>query len=430
VEDPKKNSFWFLKFLVALFALILMLVVIEIVLCLYAPRPFTPTLQEQLDSAEKFNEKMKQQSTVMKVIDPLFHHSTYPNRSQEGQLEGHPYRFTANNEGCRATENYVEEKPKDFYRIALTGDSFTVGLYVDDKETYSYQLQKMLRQSPAEKTWQLYNFGNVSYSPLLYWQQYTHRISRFHPDLFIIAMDNSDIQDDFYYEQDAIFDSQGELQGFKDVHYSFFLGQVRDIGTPEERVITLKKKMASPWQSFLGWCTSHLQMGVYIRDYFERQGFKKGDIFTDRFGHNREGVDWSIHWQRTAKYLDKTVQAAKKDGVPVLILFYPYPHQVNGTDWPYRVSMGYELGKVYDTPMRQWLADFAKKEGVDYLDAFDEFRKSGIHNFSFHDDPHYLPNGHELLAKILFQYLTTHYNQKISMINEKKAILGKDQKGD
>lgn len=420
IFDKKTFSYcpvWFSKLLIFLLSLSISLCLFEFSLRCISPRPLDPPLEQQLDYAEKFYKKMQQHSTIMKVFDPLFHHSTSPNQTYEGELEGHPYRMTTNNEGCRSIENYSELKPDNVFRIALTGDSFTIGLYVDDSECYASQLQEMLKQKPFSKRWQLYNFGNVSYSPLLYWQQYTQLISKFHPDLLIIAIDNSDLQDDYYYEHDAIFDVDGRLKGFKDVHYSFFLGQVRDIGTPFERVETLKRKMTAPLSRFLGWSTSHLQIAVRLRDMVNRHQFKKGDIETDRFGHMRDGVDWSEHWKRSSEYLNKTVQAARKDGVKVLILFYPYPHQVNGEDWPNRESMGFELGKIYDTPMRQWLLEFSKREEIDYLDAFEGFRKSGIRNFSFKGDPHYLPNGHKLLADILCEYLIHHYNNKAAPRN-------------
>jgi hypothetical protein len=415
VNPPQNKPSWKANLFVFFFALFVALLVTEVSLRIFAPHPLDKSLIEQYEYSKRFSENMQQHGTTMKVFDPLFHHSTYPNRTSEGELEGHPYRITTNNIGSRDHEDYFEAKPKNTFRVALTGDSFTVGLYVDDTETYAYYLMEKLKEaSSGNKSWQLYNFANVSYSPLLYWQQYARTISKYHPDLLILAIDNSDLQDDYYYEQDANFDEQGNLLGFKDVHYSFFLGQVRNIGTPEERVQTLEKKMNSRWERFLNWGTSHLQMAVHIRDFLSRNNFKRGDIADDRLGHTREGVDWTAHWQRSAKYLQKTVQLAKKDGAQVLILFYPYPHQVNGTDWENRKQMGYEMGKVYDTPMRKWLADFAKKEGVDYLDTFDAFRQSGIHDFSFQGDPHYLPNGHQLLSRVLFEYLNTHYNQKTS----------------
>lgn len=408
VKPPKPTLL--ARLFLLLFAFVVTLLVVEAGLRIIAPHALDESLQAQLEHEEKNAAMMQQQSTVMKVFDPLFHHSTFPNRTMQGTLEDHPYRFTTNNKGFRWLEDFEEAKGKDVYRIALTGDSFTVGLYVDDMETYAFQVNAMLKQTAGKKNWQLYNFANVSYSPLLYWQQYSQIISKYHPDLLVLAIDNSDLQDDYYYEHDAIFDESGNLKGFKDEHYSFFLGQVRNIGTPEERVEAVKKKINSPLSNLWGWSLSHLQLAAHIRDFLNRSSFKPGDIESDRFGHCREGVDWSPHWERTAKYLDKTIQMAKKDGVEVLIVFYPYPHQVNGTDWPSRTMMGYKMGEIYGTPMRKWLADFALKEHVAFLDAFDDFRKSGIHDFTFKGDPHYLPNGHSILAQSVCGYLVSHYN--------------------
>lgn len=408
-QPPRRRL---LKAVVLIASLLACLAVFEILLHVFAPRPLDTPLADQLANAIRDQERMEQRAMVTKMIDPLFHHANFPKQSWAGELEGHAYRITTNAQGDRSAEDFVTGPHPDTYRVGFMGDSFTLGLYVDDTETYPFQLEAMLGAAPGAKKWQCWNFASISYSPMLYWQQYRHTIRNYQPDLLVIAIDNSDLQDDYYYEQDAIFDDQGELRGFHDVHYSFFLGQVRDIGTARERAEALQRRMSSTRERLSGWLTSSFQAAVLVRDLTRRNNIEPGNIASDRFGHCRPGVDWTEHWQRSTRYLTKTVRLAKADGVKVLILFYPYPHQVNGTDWPNgRVSFGFKMGKVYDTPMRGWLRDFARAEQVDFLDAFDAFRQSGIQNFSFKNDAHYLPSGHELLARTLCDHLVTRYNQ-------------------
>ena len=72
MTPPNKTLSYFLKFLLLFFTVCISLLAIEIGLRLCAPRDLDQTLQQQLDYAERFSEGMKQQATVMKVIDPLF----------------------------------------------------------------------------------------------------------------------------------------------------------------------------------------------------------------------------------------------------------------------------------------------------------------------------------------------------------------------
>jgi hypothetical protein len=382
---------------------------LEVCLWLFAPKPLDPTLEEQLESAIQNRYHFEKQSTAMKMFDPLFHHSTFPHSRFSGELEGEGYITSINAQGFRGPGDFTEARAADMFRIAVLGDSFTFGLYVSDLEIWTARLAHHLKfdgeRAPGGRRWEIQNFASVSYSPLIYWQLYRYKVKKYKPDLLLIAMDNSDLQDDYYYEKDAIFDERGDLKAFHDVHYSFFMGQVRTIGTPQERVEAIQRKLASPRERFYGWAKSRLQTGAHVRDFVDRNRFRPGDIDSDRLGHLREGVDWSAHWERTSKYLEKVIKLARADGVKVAILYYPYPHQVNGMDWSGRKSMGFKLGRTYDTPMREWLKSFAHSRDISFFDATQAFRDAGLSRFTYEGDPHYLPNGHDFLGKWLSQEL-------------------------
>jgi len=384
---------------------------LEIAIRLADPRTLDAPLEERWKSL-LVEERNSLGLVRIKDFDPVFHHGDWPKRDLQGSLEGRPYHYTTNAQGFRGPADFSVTKPADTYRIAVLGDSFTEGLYVDDTETYVAQLQQKLARTPGAKKWEVMNFGQTSYSPLLYWQLYEHRVRTYKPDMIIVAIDNSDIQDDYFYEQDAVFDSKGEVIKFNDTHYAFFLGQSRVDGSPVQRKEELSRQMATFGGRFRGRLLSHSHLAVLVRDVWQKKQIRFGDIKTDRYGHLRPGVNWEPHWKRSEKYLTKLFEAARRDHVDMFLLYYPYGMQINGTEWPGRVTQGFKMGQVYDTPLRTWLATFALHYDLGLLDAVGWFQQNSQERFCYDHDPHFLPNGHMLIANILSGIICQNYNLK------------------
>ncbi len=378
-----------------------------------APHALAPPLEEQIKNAQHDLDQ-KEQTLRLKDFDPVFHHTVFPKRNTTGQLENHPYRYTTNELGFRGSVEFQRAKAPGTHRIAILGDSFTEGLFVSDDETYPAQLQTLLSNETKGQAWEIYNFGQTSYSPLLYWQLYEHRVRSFQPDTIVIAIDNSDLQDDYYYEKDTVFGPQNEVIGFKDTHYAFFLGQSRNQESPRHQLDRLNLEKSTIWGRTKGFLLAHSQLSALLADKWNPEQIRFGDIDTDRFGHLRPGYDWTQHWKRTEGYLTRLIGAAQRDHVKVILLYYPYGLQINGTEWPGRSGLGFHMGQIYDTPLRKWLAELARKRQVPLLDTVSTFQNaaaSSHQKISFENDPHLLPFGHKILAATLFRHLTSGKNQ-------------------
>lgn len=110
-----------------------------------------------------------------------------------------------NHDGLRDLHDYTEEKPDNVFRIAVMGDSFTYGLFVDDGETYPEKLETILNTprmcSSAEKV-EVINFGVPGYDVEMSAHRYGYRIARYQPDLVLWYIIENDFSEYSSFVQD------------------------------------------------------------------------------------------------------------------------------------------------------------------------------------------------------------------------------------
>jgi hypothetical protein len=90
-----------------------------------------------------------------------------------------------NSDGIRDKE-YSLNKPKDTYRIAVIGDSFTFGDGVLLNETFVKLLEKRLNQNPDLK-YEVINFGVYGYGIKEIKEFYEYKVKKYNPDLVLYA---------------------------------------------------------------------------------------------------------------------------------------------------------------------------------------------------------------------------------------------------
>lgn len=100
--------------------------------------------------------------------------------------------FTTNSAGLRDRE-YSVEKPDDTFRIAVIGDSFTMGSGVEIEEVYHSVLEDMLNcDSAATIRYECINFGVGGYGLREYSAVFEHRALSYDPDLILLALSPTD----------------------------------------------------------------------------------------------------------------------------------------------------------------------------------------------------------------------------------------------
>jgi hypothetical protein len=92
------------------------------------------------------------------------------------------------------------------------GDSFTWGS-CDAKDTFPRLVQTYFRDGTVPgvppRNVQVFNLGTVSYSPSIYGILVKEYVPQIKPHLVVIAVDDSDPQDDLLYARTMIKDAQG-----------------------------------------------------------------------------------------------------------------------------------------------------------------------------------------------------------------------------
>lgn len=94
--------------------------------------------------------------------------------------------FKTNSVGLRDQE-YPLTKPAQTFRIAVIGDSYTMGEGVAIDEVYHSRIEKKLNEEHDGRAYELINFGVAGYSLPQYLATIDHRVLPYHPDLILIG---------------------------------------------------------------------------------------------------------------------------------------------------------------------------------------------------------------------------------------------------
>lgn len=101
---------------------------------------------------------------------------------------GHEVTYAINQAGFNSVNEYAQEKPPGTFRIAVLGDSFTFGLFVNTPENYPSVLETMLNGSCGQQHYEVLNAGVPGFDVAFSAYRYRFRVEPFHPDLLIWFM--------------------------------------------------------------------------------------------------------------------------------------------------------------------------------------------------------------------------------------------------
>ena len=125
--------------------------------------------------------------------------------------------YTNNREGFRGPE-IEREKPKDTFRIAVSGDSFVFGWGTDDRSTFPVLMEKILRKGGLDAAgYQVINGGVPGYNVAQMKERLLRKIFDFEPDVLVLVVSANDLTADTLHF-DPFF--QGLYEDFLPVPYS------------------------------------------------------------------------------------------------------------------------------------------------------------------------------------------------------------------
>lgn len=326
-----------------------------------------------------------------KQDDPVYEHSYAPNCYSRFTSFEWDTEVNINAEGFRDDE--MASKEQFDLRILMLGDSMTWGYGVEKEETFSEVLQQRLRMKGIYAD--VINAGATSYSPTLEYLLLKNKGLSYEPDVVILNLDMSDIQDDYNYEQRAEFDQEGNL--------------ARVSGIKGQTTLLYKIRNKMQLNRFI-----FDKLNLIDSRFVKKEGAQKtktmplGDPKTDRYAILRDMPvqDEAEHWNRTFHYLSLINELCKENGITFILTLYPYGVQVSPEEWNLgRHMFGFAPDAVHSDAPQQKVKKYAEENGIMYVEMLDSFQASDTFPLYFPYDGHINRDGHTLAAEVLYSSL-------------------------
>jgi lysophospholipase L1-like esterase len=321
-------------------------------------------------------------------------------------------RIKLNNLGFRGEDVPGEKDPSEF-RIVMLGDSFTLGTGVAEEDAFWRLLEERLNGLNGHR-FRVISTGVSSYSPILEYMTLKRNIDALKPDLVIMNFDMSDLLNEYAYRKIAVLGKGGEPES------------VSGIEEYQEAKTSISKKAAD-------WMYGHLFATTALVELYREHiaGEPRLEEIDVEDAVTRERASMLEHTLADPDYEDfdgimtgiedsilRTKALCESYGCGFILTTYPYGHQVGPDEWVpgryrYLESAEFELS---DRTVDE-LARFSAASSIPFLNTFPGFRDyHGGMKLYFSHDPHWTPEGHELMADALYgylkPYLANHYGLK------------------
>jgi lysophospholipase L1-like esterase len=146
--------------------------------------------------------------TVRHSANPRLQFELRPNASAHAEVD---YHISA--QGLRDRE-IAEEKPAGVRRIAVLGDSIAFGYWVDEKDAFPRQLERLLSSAPGADRVEVLNFGVPGYNLAQETEMLRERALRFAPDLVMVALCLNDLEGADSYEYGLVMDRRARRESW------------------------------------------------------------------------------------------------------------------------------------------------------------------------------------------------------------------------
>ncbi|GEM_PF-2382411 len=325
--------------------------------------------------------------------DPIRHHRLIPEVDGWDVASEWRVHIRTNRLGLRGPElSHPQEGGRPLRRILVLGDSYTEGYGVEEDETFCSRLGPLISPSGGVE---VLNAGCGSYSPLLEWAALQDLEPQVRPDLVLLALDPCDLQDDLLYSRTARFSPQGDLLAVSDGHSG--------LPTPENTVIRMIQPLKHARVYERTKSAVHRAFSCALVAFRLNPTLPAaGDLLVDRLASTRPGMRERLtpDLARTEGYLCRIRDLCQSRGVPFAIVTYPYPHQLNGREWPEgRLLWGFLPGETYDPWLCREIAAFGEREGIPVIDLTEDLRASPRFPLHYARDGHWNANGHTAAAE-------------------------------
>lgn len=332
---------------------------------------------------------------AVRVADPVLHHAMNPSSSYILKQPEFEVEVRTNSLGLRDGEPMPVDRHA--FRILILGDSFVEGYGVPAESCFVHKLQEMFVEGFGQNRVRVYNFGVAGYSPIIEYLLLKEKGLGLHPHLVVLNYDMTDVQEDYLYGESAEFDEQGTPLR---VHPS-----ARNFGDPS----VLPEGALKTWLHEHSYLMSLVSNFVNPYKRFPPIG-ESGDIYASRFRHTLDSTkeNWETYFVNSQKYVKQIADLCAQNGITFILAVAPRGNQVSGLEWTEeRKQYGWGT-KVFDSAIFASLEEFARKNGIAYLDMTPTFRRRSRGDLYFPIDGHWTTRGNQVAADTLYAFLLEH----------------------
>jgi len=302
--------------------------------------------------------------------------------------------ITINSKGYRGREFDLSKNGR--FRILTIGDSFTLGIGVEDNESYPARMEKILTNDYHLKDIEIVNAGFAAgFSPDTYYLYLKERGLKLQPDLILIG---------FFIGNDLDHGKAFWHKWVETDQEGLPLKIENEGASVENNRWVLRKKRL------------RYQLPVLRDSHFfhlaltSASGLKR--LLTGAAGSSSELYNpfiYKVTYEERTNVIVKKVQTlframarlAAKEAIPLAVIMIPAREQVYPDEFGLLNNRELDLQK----PQRI-LAGFFQRERIPYLDLLPYLKARSKENlFYFRDDMHWTVKGHELASEVIVDFL-------------------------
>lgn len=296
-----------------------------------------------------------------------------------------------NSKGFRGGE-VPYEKGSDTYRILILGNSFAESYTVNLEDSFSEVLKKGIAGKIKNKVAEVINFGVGGYSTdqqFLYMQK---EGQRYRPDLTVVMFSENDV----YYNVSSRY-----WRGFK----PYFILENGNLVLKNNPV---PRPQIGPEQNNIIRFLPKSYLFSYLIDSFRAQVSRKRCEM--RGGQKIRFIKYDRNmqnsWMITGKIIHKLKLLVDSINADILVVYIPPADLV--------ANVPDKNGALIDKDKpRRILSDICANQGIPFLDLTKELQVMGAgQRLYFRCDGHWNKKGHELVGKILAQYIEKMIQQR------------------
>ena len=332
-------------------------------------------------------------------------------KNHAGTYFGVPY--TTNSYGHRGSRDYSVEKPKNTIRILVLGDSVAFGTKVLDSEAFPVLLEEKLSQYFTDQhtaiSAEVINAAVPGNTPF---QEY-HDLQRsllFNPDLVILQFTLNDVRENYgtWQLQNMGFN---EAYASQAQFFDYLFGK-KTLPLAFRADYLLRQKSA--FYLFLKDLGNRIRFrdasGEHIADIAQQMEAGFAEVLVD----DPQNPQILQEWEYALSWTRKTIQIAKENNIPLLLLVTPFAFQISRpeeTAHPQRImrELAEEQNITYVDLLHALFEEYAAFTGEggntsEIIAQTIQQNPEKLQDFwssLFYDICHALPSGHKLIARIL-----------------------------